>query len=135
MSSENSTDFKKLIKEVGLRKAIELMKEKGVVYSGDFTDDHRTDLHFSTPYVLEPQKMDSSLDSIYEIAFSSVVIAGNIYQQNSYPLDKPLQKIPCSNSIFDMAELVVIPTNYLESQETTSGMMIMPSPQFPSINQ
>ncbi len=59
MSSENSSEFKKLVKEVGIRKAIEIMKEKGIVYSSDFTVDHRNDSHFSSPYVLENQKMNT----------------------------------------------------------------------------
>jgi hypothetical protein len=48
--------FKKLIKEVGIRKAIEIMKEKRITYSGDFIVDHVNDPIFSTPY-LTPKEL------------------------------------------------------------------------------
>lgn len=55
MPSEDSSDFKKLIKEVGIRKAIEIMKERGISYSGDFTVDHMSDPIFSTPYISQKE--------------------------------------------------------------------------------
>ena len=122
MPSEHSSEFKNLVKKVGIRKAIEIMKEKGIVYSGDFTIDHRTDSYFSTPNIFENQKMNNSFECEYNIAYSPMRPSGNIYPQHTYPLSKPLEKIPHYNYIFDMMELVVIPPNHLVSQETTSGM-------------
>ena len=134
MSSENSSDFKKLIKEVGIRKAIEIMKEKGIVYSGDFTVDHRTDSFFSCPNVFENQKMNNSLDCSYDIVYSSIYPSGNLFLQNSYLLSNPVEKIPYPNSIFNVIDLTMVSNNHLESQETTSGLMLTPSPKYPTAN-
>ena len=73
MSSNDSIEFKKLIKEVGVRKAIEIMKEKGIVYSGDFTVDHRNDSYFSSPYVIENQKLNAFLECEFDISYSSLI--------------------------------------------------------------
>ena len=135
MSSENSSDFKKLVKEVGIRKAIEIMKEKGIVYSGDFTNDHRTDSFFSTPYQTSNQKMNTLLDSDIEIAYAPARLSGNLYPSTTFSINKPIQKIPFSNSIFDITNLVIIPDGHLKSQETTSGLLITQSPDIPSVNQ
>ncbi len=135
MPSNNSSDFKKLVKEVGIRKAIEIMKEKGIIYSGDFTVDHRTDSHFSTPHIIENQKMNNSIECTYDILYASSRPSGNLYQQAFYHLDEPTEKSPSSNSIFDILELVAIPDGSLEFQETTAGRLVSPSQEFPSVNQ
>ena len=133
MSSEDSFDFKKLIKEVGIRKAIEIIKAKEITHSGDYTVEHTNDSHFSTPYIHENQKMNNLMDSVFGIVILSTTLE-NLYQQNSYPANSPLQKVPYPNSIFDVTELVTIPSNHVKSQVTSSGTSIMPSPEFSSVN-
>lgn len=49
MEDKKIEDYKKLIREHGTKKALEMLRESGIIYEEDFTEMHKHDPIFSSP--------------------------------------------------------------------------------------
>jgi len=131
-SEDTSTEFKKLIEEVGIRKAIEKMKEKGIVYNEDFTESHRTDPVFSSPLTRTP---DTPIQEILDIDISFIQrrVDGNLYPFTHVRPNEELEKLPFTNSLLNLLNVVLINNDFPHSISTDSGIQTSVSYSEPTI--
>lgn len=132
MSSEDtSTEFRKLIEEVGIRKAIEKMKEKGIVYNEDFTEAHRTDPIFSSPLAITHS---TSIEKILRIDMTFIQrrVDGNFYPFTHVRPNEKLPKLPFTNSSLDLLHIVLV-DDFPQPEATDSGTQTSISSSEPNI--
>lgn len=133
MSSEDtSAEFKKLIEEVGIRKAIEKMKEKGIVYNEDFTEAHRTDPIFSSP-LTTPMSTSVKQVVLIDTAFTQRRVDGNLYPFTHVRPNEEPQKLPFTNSLLNLIQCILLDDNFLELLVTESSSQTNISSSEPSI--
>lgn len=112
MESDNISEFKKLIKEVGIRKAIEKMKEKGIVYDEDFTESHKTDPIFSSPLTASNSTSIEKIVAV-DIAYIQRQIDGNLYSITHVRPNEELKKLPFSNSPLNLIQVVLVDDDFV----------------------
>lgn len=132
IDKEKIENYKKLIKEKGIKKATEEVKKAGVSYDEDFTESHRTDPIFSnlTPEnFIRPILMPVNVDMLYYQAR----LDGNLYPIIHATSDKDSDKLPFANSILDLMQIILLSDEELDPIPTDSGFFAPVSPEQSSL--